>query len=384
MDIITWKSHINNLNTSESIKALIITFFTNYGLENSLNFIKIKGKDITVALNNINNYKPILLCMDAEFQSSISGLKYIKELGMLFFVRDRNNTYYYVGFIFVNFKSVVEYSYDINNLRPIFTTYSSVTQDTLTKMRENEKNFLLENIIDNKFNEKLFKNHKAFLKQIDLVVKELNDNYIFTNIINDKVKENVINSLKFMRQAKHYHGIVKELGYIKKQLMKTKFDIYGIKLLSTNLYVNFLKSHELYWHDEQVLKRINLIKSDAEFFNLFYEISNNSLFIVKGVQDFIALNNMTKLFNYEMSLNFSNYYDIETFNGLSNHLYESSQLENTYKGIVKTKVYRQFVKPIFDVIGKNIGNKAHNPVVDSLFTVIVAVTINIGLNNYFK
>ncbi len=384
MDIIVWKSHINNLHISDNIKELIITFFMNYKLGNSLNFIKIKGKDINHALNNINNYKTILLCMDAEFQSAITGLKYIKELGMLVFIRDNNKMYYYVGFLFVNFRSVTEYGIDINDLRPIFTTYSTVSYETLKNMKENEKEYLLEYIIEDKFNEKLFKDNPKFLKQINSVIMELNNNYIFSNITNDKIKKSVINSLNLIKQSTNYHAVIKELDYIKKQLIKTKFDIFGTKLKTSNLYINFLKSHDLYWNDKEVLKRTNLIKSNKEFFNLFNEISENSLFIVKGAQDFLALNNMVRLFNYEMRLNFTNYYDIETFNGLSSRLYASSQLENTYKGIIKTKIYKRFVKPIFDVIGEDIGGKAHNPVVDSLFTVIVAVTINIGLNDYFE
>jgi len=382
MDIITWKSHINDLSITDTTKDLIISFFTIYKSDNSLNFIRIKEKHIILALNNINNYKPILLCMDAEFQASISGIKYIKELGALFFIRDRNNMYYYIGYIFINFKSVTEYKIDIINLRPVYTTYSTVTKNTLTKMQENEKDFLLENIIDDKLTEKLFEDPNKFLKQVDKIINELNDNYIFTHIVSEKTKKNIMTSFEYVKKATTYEAVIKEINYIKKLLIKTKFDIYGTHLKSTNLYINFLKSHELYWNDKLVEKRI--IKSNKDFFELFSKISENSLFVVKGVQDFIACNNMVNLFKYDEKLNFDNYYDIETFNGLSNHLYLSSQLENTYKNIIKTKIYKQFVKPIFDIISSDIGNKAHNPVVDSLFTIIVAITINVGLNDYFS
>lgn len=385
MDITKWTTNINSLNIPSTIKELIIPFFTNFKSDDSLNFIKINNKHVTAALNNINNYKPILVCTDAEFQSSISNLKYIKELGILFFIRDKTDTFYYIGSIFVNFNSVIEYNIDISSLRPIFSTYSTVTSSTLENMINNELPFKLEYVISPLEDKLLFKNHNKYLQKIDDIIMELNNNYIYTYITNDNFKKQINTNFEYLKIAKTYEDATRELNYMKKKLMKTKFDIYGIHLQKTDLYINFLKSHELYWSDTLVKERLKLTNNKEDlFFDLFAKISENSLFVVKGVQDFIALNNMVTLLKLNIKINFDNSYDIETFNGLSNHLYESSQLENTYKNIVKTKIYNQFAKPIFDTISKNIGDKAHNPVVDSLFTIIVAVTINIGLNQYFE
>ena len=384
MDITIWSNNINSLNISQQIKETIILFFTNFKSDNSLNFIKIYGNTIVKALNNINNYKTILICMDAEFQSSISNMKYIKELGMLFFIRDKASVYYYIGSIFVNFNSVIEYDIDISNLRPIYSTYSTVTPQTLREMENNERVFKLEHIIEPLEDKQLFKTHNKYLQKIDDIIKELNNNYIYTYILNESVKKSINNNFEYLKAAKTYDDVIKEINYIQKKLMKTKFDIYGVHLQKTDLYINFLKTHELYWGDTLVKERVKLLNDKNLFFDLFVKISENTLFVVKGAQDFIAFNNMVKLLKYNTLPNFDNSYDIETFNGLSNYLYASSQLENTYKNIIKTTIYKQFAKQIFDTITKNIGDKAHNPVVDSLFTIIVAVTINIGLNQYFE
>jgi hypothetical protein len=267
-------------------------------------------------------------------------------------------------------------------LAPVYSTYATVTPSTLKEMETNEKVFKLEYIMEPLENKNLFKSHDKYLQEVENIMGKLNKNYIYTHIANESLKKSINNNFTQLKLTSSYHHVEKEVGSIKKKLMKIKFNVYGVYLQDTQFYINFLKSHELYWADTLVKKR--LLQNTSIFFELFAKISEETLFVVKGVQDFIAFNNTIKLLGYEYTPNFNNLYDIETFNGLSNNLYLSSQLEVTYKNIIKTKIYRQFVKKIFDHISKNIGDKAHNPVVDSLFTIIIAVTINIGLNDYFK
>lgn len=380
MDIDRWTHNINNLNIPTNIKETLITFFTNFKLHNSLNFIKINKDIILKSLNNINNYKHILLAMDAEFQSSINDLKYVRELGMLIFVRDKIGIYYYVGYIFLNFPSVVKFGVNIDDLRPVYTTYATVTDKIKKDMEDNESVFMLDRLIDGLNNDKLFRDKKGWMKKVDDVIKNLNNDWIYNNILNDGLKKSIIVSLNFIKEDKNFNNVCTELNMLKKRLMKTKFDIYGQHVQGTPLYDNFLKSHQLYWNDLYVLKRIGLLDGKYDlFFDLFSKLSDSSMFMVKGVQDFDALNNTLSLFKYDVKLNFKSYYDIEIFNGLSNYLYNSSQLETTYENIIKLKVYKQFAKPIFDVIRHNVGDRAHNPVADSLFTIIVAVTMNIVL-----
>lgn len=385
MDYKLWKHNINNLNIPDNIKDTIITFFKNFKLSNSLDFITIDKSYNLKALNNINNYKHIMVCMDAEFQESITKLKYVRELGMLFFIRDNNKLYHYIGFIFVNFQSITKSNVDINNMRALYSTYSTVTKNTLIKMENNESVLLLENIVDPLNNKKLFLNHNVFFKKVNEVIEILKNNYIYKNILNEKMKKSIMVNFDYLKMANNFKSVEREIKIIQKKLAKTKFEIYGLYLKDTELYNNFLKTHKLYWDDDFVIDRLNItLNKEKLFFELFGLISDQSLFVIKGIQDFHACNNTLKLFDDDIVLNFDSYYDIETFNGLSSQLYESSQLETTYKNIIKTKIYKQFAKRIFDRIIFNVGEKAHNPVTDSLFTVIVAVTVNIGLIMFFE
>lgn len=380
MDLGIWTHKINNLNVPTNIKETLITFFTNFKLHNSLNFIKINKDTILKSLNNINNYKHILFAMDAEFQTNINDLKYVRELGMLIFVRDKGGMYYYVGHIFVNFFSVVKFGVNIDNLRPVYTTYATVTDKIRKEMEDNENVFMMDRFVNGLDDNKLFRDRNEWTRKVDDVIEKINNDWIYNNILNDGLKKSVIVSLNFIRKDKNFNNVCKEINMLKKKLMKVKFDIFGQDIKGTPLYDNFLKSHQLYWNDMYVLKRIELLDGKHElFFDLFSKLSDSSMFMVKGVQDFDALNNTLSLFKYDIKLNFKSYYDIEIFNGLSNYLYNSSQLETTYENIIKLKVYKQFAKPIFDVIMHNVGNRAHNPVADSLFTIIVAVTMNIVL-----
>lgn len=385
MDYKLWKHNINNLNIPDNIKDTIITFFKNFKLHNSLDFITIDKSYNLKALNNVNNYKHILISIDAEFQESITKLKYVRELGMLFFIRDNNKIYHYIGFIFVNFKSITKSNVDIVNMRPIYSIYSTVTKNTLIKMENNEQPLLLENIVEPLNNKKLFTNHKLYLNKVNEIITILNNNYIYKNIVNEKFKKSIMVNFDYLKMANHFSQIQKEIKTIQKKLSKTKFEIYGLYVKDTKLYDNFLNTHKLYWNDDDVNDRLNItLNKEILFFELFGLLSENSLFVIKGIQDFHACNNTLKLFDDNIVLNFDSYYDIETFNGLSNQLYESSQLEVTYKNIIKTKVYKQFAKRIFDRIIYNVGDKAHNPLVDSLMTIIVAVTVNIGLILFFE
>lgn len=118
---------------------------------------------------------------------------------------------------------------------------------------------------------------------------------------------------------------------------------------------------------------------------LMESIIKDSILVIKGKQDIIAIKNSFTLVLNRSGPTMDNNYDIETFNGFSKNMFDSSQLEETYKNIIKYDSYHQTnAKAIFDEIKKDIGDKAHNPVVDSLFTIVVAVVINIGLNEFFS
>ena len=70
MNISEWKNNFDNININNNIKNLLINFFANYHSTSSLDFFKLDNS-LNSALNNINNYKPITIAMDIEFQQAI-------------------------------------------------------------------------------------------------------------------------------------------------------------------------------------------------------------------------------------------------------------------------------------------------------------------------
>lgn len=399
MDIEKWINNINKLELNFDLKNNIISFFKEFGNKLSFSFIPITDKQTINAFHNVNNYKPLSICLDIEFQSAIvinnkyiyetnikndNVAKFIRELGMLFFIRDQKLNIYYIGHIFINFKSLCDFGFNIDDIKLIGVKYATVTSKIHDKMYDMEKLFHIESLTDTLNDEILFKNHTKYSKEVDKIINLLSKNYLFVNLLKKRSQYNIIGLLKNLKDTNDFNEIQHKLKSIRKQLNNTQYEVYAKYLNKTDKII-FSQLNELYWNDEFVRKRVELIDGKYEkFMDLFSVLSTESVFVLKGKMDIIALKNMNMLINNKNNLTLNHYYDIETFNGFSNAHFKSSQLENTYNGLIQTTTYQQSeTKLLFDEIIVNIGNKAHNPVVDSLFTIVVAIIINMGLNNYF-
>ena len=78
MNYNTWKSKINELELNSDLRDNITTLFSKYSHKDSFSFIPITDKKLVDSFNNVNNYKPLTICLDIEFQSAIvKGSKYI-------------------------------------------------------------------------------------------------------------------------------------------------------------------------------------------------------------------------------------------------------------------------------------------------------------------
>lgn len=400
MDINSWVENINYLKIDEFVKNNILRFFNNFYTKKYLSIIPVQDNDLLDAFNNINNYKPLSICLDIEFQSALIdkkdkkkyltshtikkdlSAKFIREFAMMFFIKTLDDIWYYIGSIFINFQPLTYFGFDLKNLSFISFKYSSVNQNTLNLMIKLENDFHLENLLQPLFDENLFDSHNHYIEKIDMIKKSLTKNYLFKNISKELNKTNILNSFKKLSNIYNFSDALKELYYIEKQLHKIQYDIYG-KYLNVDFCRIFKNINKLYWNDYDVIQRTNIIKNkyDVFFKDLTY-LFKDSVIIIKGMMDILAIKNTNKLIcNNDIDINF--YYDIETFNGFSYLLYNNSQLEETYNNLIKTDVYLHYAKSFFNQI-QNIGDKAHNPLVDSLFTIVVAVIINLGLNKYFK
>lgn len=402
MNIEKWKTHINGLTLLPNLKTNIITLFSDYGHNKSCAFIPIRDSKIVAAFNNINNYKPITLCLDIEFQSAIIHTnsknnkyintdkvkndkvgKFIRELGFLVFLKDKDFKLYYIGHIFLNFKPLTDFKdsgFTKKDVRLIGSKYATVLPETFEHMDKLETQYHLEYLLDDI--EDAWTNKKL----IQDIFKQITTHYLFKNILNKKAQENVKISFGKLNEATTQAAVFEELKYIKRQLHNIQYDIYA-KYLDKSDLKNFDKLNELYWNDPLVQDRLKLLKNKYEdFMELFRLISQDSILLVKGRMDLVALKNMSLLIlPKQEELVLDNYYDIETFNGFSKTHYNSSQLEHTYLGLVETQTYKKnkSMKKLFTEIISMIGDKAHNPVADSLFSIIVAVVINLGLNEHF-
>jgi len=389
MDFNQWKNKIGNVNISNVTKSHIIDFFEEYS--NVVSFIEITDMEIKKALKNINSYKPILGCFDIEFQTTILNnpdfitfqnfadeyvAQFPRELGMMMFITDKMN-WFYIGHVFINFPSLTEYGFKDNGLRLLKSTYCSVTNKTRSEMEQVESVFNIDSLVNQLLDKNVFHNPELFKAKLQYVQDLIANNKIFIRFLQDV---NLLDFLGTFQYINEYRILEREIAYVKKKLARVQFEIYG-KYLSKEYYQQFEDLLDLYWNDQQVQDRI--VKNDKQFLKLFTDLSNDVLFLVKGKQDFIALRNMIRLvFGSKERANFENTYDIETFNGLSNNFFGNSQLETTYDGlkdIIKKTDYNN-ISRFMDIIGGAITIKAHNPVTDSYYTIMVGIIVNVILN----
>jgi hypothetical protein len=404
MNYSNWKNKINELNIQDDVLENVLELFSKYSHNKSFSFIPITDEKLVSSFNNINNYKPLSICLDIEFQSSIvkgnkyihtdhvhkeKAAKFIRELGMLFFLKDKSYNLYYIGSIFLNFKELSEFrGFHPKNIRLVSARYATVTDNTYDKMNSLEEMFHVENIVElldpTRDNKGQFKNDKNYQSLIRKISTQVYQNYLFERILPDKAQENIKEAFGHLFKATNLDGALSEIRYIKRQLNKIQFDVYA-KFLDKTTLQNFRKINKYYWEDPLVKGRVRLMHNKyKDFMELFEDLSLDAVLVVKGKMDIIALKNMATLIIPYADFFLDNSYDIETFNGFSKTHYKGSQLEQTYKGLIKTKIYQGAPKKLFDEIMKPIGEQAHNPVVDSLFSIIVAIVINLGLNKYFS
>ena len=169
-------------------------------------------------------------------------------------------------------------------------------------------------------------------------------------------------------------------------LKDISFSIFGQFVQDEDdYYNNFIRQWDLYMNDPEVINRTLTDQQEKLFFDYFKVIIGHAYIVVKGKRDMDALNNTYKLISdsENSKIGFDSYYDIEIFNQFSRRISGSGQLENTYNALIKDKLYIKHIKPFFDYVQIKIGSNAHNPLVDSMFTIVVAIVINIGINKYF-
>lgn len=327
MQFNTWKNKISDL-VAPKYSDIIIELFNFVG--STLLIDHIEEQHLSAVLDDISNTSRIIIAFDLEFQNTTNlggGAKYHQYYGEATALRDRS--------------------------------YS-------------------------------------FIREFGLVVFIKSDNgwyYIGNILLNFPNLANNINPT-YIRYTSAPYASVTDKTYEEMSYHDSFFSSYNKKFVF-NLYPYncselikdpqfkdlILAQNYIYWADPDVKKRTLGDRDAKRFLDLFIALVNFSICVVKGQNDFkVFHNHYTFLNNKTPKLGiFKKIYDIEVFNGLSNTFFGASKLETTFSHLIKLKSYD------ITFFNKYIENlKAHNPVSDSLFTIIVVVAIHLIINNTLK
>jgi hypothetical protein len=306
----------------------------------NLNTFKLNNT-IQIILNKITleSSKTSILIFDIEFQTH-SNDKHLLELGGILLVKQLNEWYYYGNFHF-NLPPVK----NTTKLNLLQSDYINVSKETEKKIIEIEKNYLY---------------HKK-------LEKYKNEPSKFMKYFNSIENIPVIKKKKLKLNENNFNQIIK----------KVKDISFTLKLKDVGSY-NFNKIWNLYLQDKYVKERT--INPNKEWLMSLYETMTNSLLMVKGNMDLIAINNLMKQYNLPILPKKIFVYDIAFFNDIFRKLCNNAQLETTYYCILENKLLDPNLKKDLKKIFKSLVLKdkkliAHNPLVDSFYTLIVGLTM---------
>ena len=281
---------------------------------------------------------------NGEFQilqdSNSSQQPYILELGLIIFEKG-NDTPILIDH--VNFPLLSD-----RNIRLINSKYSTVTKETEDKMIKLEEKFT----IDVKDPESI-KNNEKLIK------------FIPNKNIRNKIKNNNIKS--------------DEINSIQQNVDKLTFNLFRNRLSGS--YRNYFNQIlQLYINDELVKKR--LIKP-VEYLNKLKNYLLDMTLVHKENMDIMALNNDFKMYNININKNIM-HKDIRTYNDEFNRKYNTSKLYESYVNLKRdyfNEELQRFDNNLEDKLKEKMPIiKAHNPLSDAYFTVIVFII----MQKYYK
>lgn len=306
----------------------------------NLNSFKLNDKIQTI-LNKmtIESSKTSILIFDIEFQTHFND-KHLLELGGILLVKQLNEWYYYGNFHF-NLPPVK----NTTKLNLLQSDYINVSKETEKKIIEIEKNYL-------------------YHKKLEKYKNEPNK---FIKYFNSIENIPIIKKIKIKLNENNFNQIIK----------KVKDISFTLKLKDVGSS-NFNKIWHLYLQDKYVKERT--INPNKEWLMSLYETMTNSLLMVKGNMDLIAINNLMKQYNLPILPKKIVVYDIAFFNDIFRKLCNNAQLETTYYCIIEKNLLdpnlKKDLKKIFRSLVLNDKKLiAHNPLVDSFYTLIVGLTM---------
>jgi hypothetical protein len=291
------------------------------------------------------------LCIfDIEFQinSDHKQNAFILELGIIIYEKN-NDIPVYINH--VNFPLLQN-----TNLRLINTKYSTVLPETELKMKQLEKEFQIN-----------VKDIESIKSKSDLI-----------SFIPDK---NTKKKLRDIIKTNSMNYSESEYLRMHKTIEKISFNLFKNRLPDKYKKV-YHKIIDLYLQDPSVKQRTINPKN---YLNILKHYFKDVTIIHKEDMDFIALNNDLKKYDVKIA-NQVQHKDIADYNQILIHKYQTAKLYECYlflynDYVEKIPELKQFDTILQDKLREKMPTiKAHNPLSDSYFTLIVFIV----MKKYFK
>jgi hypothetical protein len=300
--------------------------------------IPVHGK-LSSLLSYIGGFTKYVFIFDAEFQHVQRNIKHILEFGGIVFEHDTDKKWRYVANFHFNLPPIKE------NLGIIHSTFLTVTPATAAQMADIEKDYLFHPRL-----EELKHDQVAFIEY-------------YYQVMNSPIvrKKNI----PFYDPKTEQNKIIKTFKNFTFQL--TKKDVG---------HDNWRRMWKLYTNDPLVKKR-TLVPTKA-WLSSFVDVLQNSVAIVKGTQDLVAIDNLLARYNIPKIQGKLNTVDIAVFNAIFRQRCDSAELEKSYWCLIEKKLIDPELKPYLKQIYKSLAVPeftAHNPLVDSFYTLVVAVSM---------
>jgi len=297
-------------------------------------------------LQSIAGFTQYAFVFDAEFQRVYSHLgslrerRHILEFGGILFKRDDKKNWFYIGNFHFNLPPISK------NVGLIHSTFLTVTPKTQAKMDLIEQNYV-------------------FYKKLE----ELLDNPIkFKEYYNQIMENPLVKKKKVPRfdPEKEPNKIIKSFKNLTFQLTRKDVGNYAFK-----------KMWNLYLTDPLVKQR--MLRPNKRWLLSFKQVLENSLLIVKGMNDIMAIDELLSIYKIEKIQPKVQSLDIAVYNGAFRETCNSAELEKSYWCMIKNNLVDPELKPMMKNIYQNLVTaevSAHNPLVDAYYTLVVAVSMH--------
>jgi hypothetical protein len=317
-------------------------FFLNEIKQKAIQNIRIHGK-LADTLQSIAGFAKYAFIFDAEFQRVYGNgpeKRHILEFGGILFQQDNQRNWIYVGNFHFNLPPVSK------NVGLIHSTFLTVTPKTQLAMDEIEQHYMfypkLEQLKDSPAE---FKKYYNYLMKLPVVHKK---------------------KMPKLDPDTEPNKIIKLFKNLTFQLNRKDVGHYAFKQM-----------WKLYLNDPLVKQR--MLYPSKKWLLSFRHVLENSLLIVKGMNDIIAIDHLFESKKIDKIQDKVQTLDIAVYNGAFRETCKSAELEKSYWCIINNNLMDPDMKPILKNIYQSLVVKevtAHNPLVDAFYTLIVAISMH--------